>query len=164
VKSRGSSSSSLGSESVSPPGSYAWVESSKYLLTLFLLPPHDNTLVGPYDSMLGRLLFEGTLTWNRSRSEIRARGGSDGIRLGPGEYSPLVLVELHPKGRYAYAAIVHHYLYWTQTRTRDEAGQILQFAMEDPTVDRTTLFAIYQAVRLEVSVGDVDDDFLDVLE
>jgi hypothetical protein len=36
--------------------------------------------------------------------------------------------------------------------------------MEDPTVDRTTLFAIYQAVRLEVSVGDVDDDFLDVLE
>jgi len=45
-----------------------------------------------------------------------------------------------------------------------EADQILQFAMEDPTVDRTPLFAIYQAVRLEVSVGDVDDDFLDVLE
>ena len=60
--------------------------------------------------------------------------------------------------------IVHDYLYWTQTRTRDEADQILQFAMEDPTVDRTPLFAIYQAVRLEVSVGDVDDDFLDVLE
>ena len=60
--------------------------------------------------------------------------------------------------------IVHDYLYWTQTRTRDEADQILQFAMEDPTVDRTPLFAIYQAMRLEVSVDDVDDDFLDVLE
>lgn len=55
---------------------------------------------------------------------------------------------LRPEGRYAYAAVVHDYLYWTQSRSRDEADQILKFALEDSKVDRATRWAIYEAVDM----------------
>lgn len=51
-----------------------------------------------------------------------------------------------PEGRYAYAAVVHDYLYWTQSRTRAEADQILRYAMEDSKVGAAERWAIYQAV------------------
>jgi hypothetical protein len=54
---------------------------------------------------------------------------------------------LPPQGRYAYGAIVHDYLYWTQARPRDEADQILKTAMEDMKVDPVTIATIYTAVR-----------------
>jgi hypothetical protein len=44
-----------------------------------------------------------------------------------------------PTGRYAYAAIVHDYLYWTQTLTQKESDDILKAAMEDSRVDSTTV-------------------------
>ena len=53
---------------------------------------------------------------------------------------------LRPEGRYAYAAVVHDYLYWTQTRPRAEADQILNFAMQDSKVSNAQRWAIYQAV------------------
>ena len=53
---------------------------------------------------------------------------------------------LRPEGRYAYAAVVHDYLYWTQTRPRHEADQILNFAMQDSRVSDAQRWAIYQAV------------------
>ena len=55
---------------------------------------------------------------------------------------------LPPDGEYAYAAIIHDYLYWTQTRPRDEADTILKFAMEDLKVNPLTVETIYRAVRL----------------
>lgn len=54
---------------------------------------------------------------------------------------------LRPEGRYAYAAVVHDYLYWTQTRTREEADMIFRFAMEDSKVPIETVEALYRAVR-----------------
>lgn len=54
---------------------------------------------------------------------------------------------LRPEGRYAYAAVVHDYLYWTQTRTREEADQIFRIALEDSKVDPVTIETVYQAVR-----------------
>lgn len=51
-----------------------------------------------------------------------------------------------PEGRYAYAAVVHDYLYWTQSRPRAEADQILRYAMEDSKVGAAERWAIYQAV------------------
>lgn len=51
-----------------------------------------------------------------------------------------------PEGRYAYAAVVHDYLYWTQTRPRSEADQILKYAMEDSKVGAVERWTIYQAV------------------
>ena len=55
---------------------------------------------------------------------------------------------LRPEGRHAYAAVVHDYLYWTQSpsRSRQEADQILNFALEDSKVSRFVRWSIYQAV------------------
>lgn len=55
---------------------------------------------------------------------------------------------LRPDGEYAYAAVIHDYLYWTQTRSRDEADDILKLAMEDFMVGTVKISAIYVAVRL----------------
>lgn len=53
-----------------------------------------------------------------------------------------------PTGRYAYAAIVHDYLYWIQDGTRQEADEIFKAAMEDSNVDKASINTIYSAVRL----------------
>ena len=55
---------------------------------------------------------------------------------------------LRPEGAYAYAAIVHDYLYWVQERPREEADEIFLFAMQDSKVDSTLRNGIYKAVRL----------------
>jgi hypothetical protein len=55
---------------------------------------------------------------------------------------------LPPDGLYTYPAIVHDYLYWTQTRPRDVADEILKFGMGDFNVGTVTIQTIYQAVRL----------------
>jgi Protein of unknown function (DUF1353) len=52
-----------------------------------------------------------------------------------------------PEGRYAYAAVVHDYLYWTQMRPRKEADEIFKIAMEDLKVDAPTVKTLYTAVR-----------------
>ncbi len=52
-----------------------------------------------------------------------------------------------PEGRYAYAAIVHDYLYWTQDRPRKEADEILRIAMQDSKVDKAKVMIIYKGVR-----------------
>ena len=53
-----------------------------------------------------------------------------------------------PEGPYAYAAIIHDYLYWTQERPRAEADLILKFAMEDSKVSPSSVTKIYEAVHL----------------
>lgn len=55
---------------------------------------------------------------------------------------------LRPDGEYAYAAVVHDYLYWTQTRSRDEADHIFKIAMEDFKINALTVGAMYRAVRV----------------
>lgn len=54
---------------------------------------------------------------------------------------------LRPDGDYTYPAIIHDYMYWTQTRPRAEADEILKFGMQDFKIDTLTLTTIYQAVR-----------------
>lgn len=61
---------------------------------------------------------------------------------------PIFFSALRPDGEYAYAAVVHDYLYWTQTRPRDEADDILNMAMQDFKVGTVKIGAIYTAVRL----------------
>ena len=60
---------------------------------------------------------------------------------------PIFFSVLRPDGEYAYAAVIHDYLYWTQTRPREEADEILKLAMQDLKVDSVKLTAIYEAVR-----------------
>ena len=53
---------------------------------------------------------------------------------------------LRPDGNYTYPAIVHDFLYWTQTRPKDEADTIFKFGMEDFDIGTVISTAIYQAV------------------
>lgn len=53
-----------------------------------------------------------------------------------------------PDGDYAYAAIVHDYLYWSQDRPREEADLILKLAMQDFNLNEATVFTIFEAVTL----------------
>jgi hypothetical protein len=53
---------------------------------------------------------------------------------------------LRPDGKYTYPAIVHDFLYWTQTRPREEADTIFKFGMEDFDIETMTSTAIYYAV------------------
>jgi hypothetical protein len=54
---------------------------------------------------------------------------------------------LPPDGKYTHSAIVHDFLYWTQTGPREDADQILKVMMEDFSVGTTKVTAIYSAVR-----------------
>jgi hypothetical protein len=54
---------------------------------------------------------------------------------------------LRPDGNYAYAAVLHDYLYWTQERPRGECDMILKLGMEDFSINTTTVRTIYDAVR-----------------
>jgi hypothetical protein len=55
---------------------------------------------------------------------------------------------LRPDGEYTYAAIVHDYLYWTQTRTREVSDQIFRHSMEDFNVSPSVASVVHSAVRI----------------
>ena len=54
---------------------------------------------------------------------------------------------LRPDGEYTFPAIVHDYLYWTQTVSKDVADTILKIGMQDLSIGTTTVALIYSAVR-----------------
>jgi hypothetical protein len=61
---------------------------------------------------------------------------------------PRALWSIWPSdGSYAYPAIIHDYLYWTQPCTRLEADNVLKFAMQDFKIGTVTIDAIYGGVR-----------------
>lgn len=60
---------------------------------------------------------------------------------------------LRPDGEYAYAAIIHDYLYWTQPIDRATADSIFWSAMQDFGIDSATAGAIFAAVRAGGSVA-----------
>jgi Protein of unknown function (DUF1353) len=62
---------------------------------------------------------------------------------------PRVLwVFLPPWGRYGNAAVIHDYLYWVQSRSRQEADSILLEAMDVLGVSPLQKLPIYWAVRV----------------
>ncbi|WP_050995880.1 DUF1353 domain-containing protein [Bradyrhizobium yuanmingense] len=60
---------------------------------------------------------------------------------------PILYSLLRPDGVYAYAAILHDYLYWIQDRPREQADEILRLSMIDFEVEASKVVAIYEAVR-----------------
>lgn len=61
---------------------------------------------------------------------------------------PWLLQTLIPKwGKYGNAAVIHDWLYWSQSRTREKADQILFEAMGVMGVDVIRKYAIFYAVR-----------------
>lgn len=55
---------------------------------------------------------------------------------------------LRPDGNYAHAAIVHDFLYWDQSTSRQTADSIFKFAMQDLKIAPMQVTALYDAVRL----------------
>lgn len=54
---------------------------------------------------------------------------------------------LRPEGSSVQAAVIHDYLYWTQSRPRSEADEIFKLAMQDLGVDPKIVSILYAAVR-----------------
>jgi hypothetical protein len=54
---------------------------------------------------------------------------------------------LRPDGEYTYAAIVHDFLYWTQTRSRQEADEIFKLAMLDFKINASVVAILHAAAR-----------------
>ena len=54
---------------------------------------------------------------------------------------------IQQNGPHLLPAVVHDYLYWKQTCTRDQSDQILLLAMIEHAVPEAQRFAIYQAVH-----------------
>lgn len=55
---------------------------------------------------------------------------------------------LRPDGLYAYAAVIHDYLYWEQMLSREQSDAILKACMEDFDIDAATVWAVHTGVRL----------------
>jgi hypothetical protein len=60
---------------------------------------------------------------------------------------PVFFSLLRPDGEYTYPAIVHDFLYWTQSTSKDVADEIFRLGMAEFDVPATTTRAIYEAVR-----------------
>lgn len=56
-------------------------------------------------------------------------------------------IALPTDGEYAYAAVIHDYLYWAQTTSREEADLILRYAMEDFGISTAKIATIYRTVQ-----------------
>jgi Protein of unknown function (DUF1353) len=54
---------------------------------------------------------------------------------------------LSPQGRYSRAAVVHDYLYWSQSCTRSQADRLLVIAMKESQVGKFDEVAIYEGVN-----------------
>lgn len=54
---------------------------------------------------------------------------------------------LRPDGNYAYAAVIHDYLYWKQGLARDKSDLIFKLAMQDFEIGSVEVGTIYAGVR-----------------
>jgi hypothetical protein len=90
------------------------------------------------------------ISWTPNLSEVRKYQAVEvptGFVTDFASIPPIFFSVLRADGEYAYAAVIHDYLYWTQVRSREEADEILKLAMQDLKVDSVKLTAIYEAVR-----------------
>lgn len=61
---------------------------------------------------------------------------------------PRIFWSLLPSdGNYAYSAVIHDYLYWTQTMSREDADRVFALSMADFDISPTTINLIHTAVR-----------------
>jgi Protein of unknown function (DUF1353) len=54
---------------------------------------------------------------------------------------------LKPDGDYSYAAVMHDYLYWSQTTSKEEADTVFKLVMEEFAIDKITTATLYNAVK-----------------
>ena len=117
-------------------------------------PPTGGELSGVL--MLGRFAdatyyLQKTFSWSAKNAEGSSRQDSVTVPAGfvfaldsiPRVYWSLI----RPDGTFTQAALLHDYLYWTQSRSRSEADEIFRQAMADLGVDSQTAAALFNAVR-----------------
>jgi hypothetical protein len=92
---------------------------------------------------------DGPIKWSPNQGQ-----SFQAVTVPPGFVSdlasvPRVFWSILPKqGRYAYAAMVHDYLYWVQIRSKDESDTIFKIAMQDLKVNSAITETLYRAVSL----------------
>jgi hypothetical protein len=92
---------------------------------------------------------DGQIIWEPNKGQnYRAVGVPVGFVSDLASVPRMFWSLLPRQGRYAYAAMIHDYLYWDQTRSRDEADAIFKIAMEDSEVDALKIEAMYRAVAM----------------
>ncbi|MGO8653892.1 DUF1353 domain-containing protein [Rhizobium ruizarguesonis] len=90
------------------------------------------------------------LLWKRSTSKLDLLDQVDvpkGFVTDLASIPRLFWAVLPRQAEYSYPAIVHDYLYWEQTCTRDQADDVLEAAMNDLQVNSLNATAILFAVR-----------------
>lgn len=107
----------------------------------------------------------GALHMGRFRDRIYYLDKPIQWKPGPGQSGPSVTVpagfvtdlasiprifwsRLPTDGVYTFPAIVHDYMYWTQTHPRDVADEVFRQGMDDMKVPAVDAWAIHAAVRL----------------
>jgi Protein of unknown function (DUF1353) len=93
-----------------------------------------------------------TITWTPNNEEQASQLPTVHIPVGfvtdLASIPPPFYSLLRPDGNYAWAAVVHDFLYWEQKISREKADSILKIAMQDLRVDDATVSVIYGAVRV----------------
>jgi hypothetical protein len=113
-----------------------------------------NRAASSHDGQAERLSEE----WMNAWMDAPTRGEQGALYLGPvtvpvGFVTDLASIPrifysaLRPDGEYTYPAIIHDYLYWTQTRPKDTADMIFKFGMQDFDINGLVIKAIYEAVH-----------------
>jgi hypothetical protein len=140
------------------PSSMSGISKSQWMDQLMTHPPRAELRRKTSDSplRLGRFrepwyfLLE-SISWKPNVNQAASFGPIDvpsGFVTDLASIPTIFWSLLRPDDEYAYAAIVHDYLYWTQTLPKDTADQILKFSMQDFEVPGWKVNTIYRAVSL----------------
>jgi uncharacterized protein DUF1353 len=119
----------------------AWMKSRKVVSG----PLHVSRFVEPIYFLLSQI------SWRPNLGQMRTYQAVDvptGFVTDFASIPRLFWSMLRPDGEYAYAAVIHDFLYWTQTRSREEADSIFLLAMKDFDIAEVTVTTIYDAVRI----------------
>ncbi len=133
------------------PAANEWM--SQWMLT----PQHgEKKLRGAGQGMLVVARFadpmyivEGPVSWTPDADEK----GFPSLNVPKGFVTDLASIPpefwsiLRPDGEYAYAAILHDYMYWTQKWLKEQADSVLKRCMEEFKVPTLKIDAIYTAVN-----------------
>jgi len=108
----------------------------------------DTLFLGRFADPMYFLLKPITWTPDQSQGEYKAVNVPTGFVTDLASVPRLFWSVLQPDGLYAYAAVVHDYLYWTQRASKDEADGIFRSTMEELGVGSLTIKTLFQAVHL----------------
>ncbi|OWT81123.1 hypothetical protein CEY04_04160 [Achromobacter sp. HZ28] len=93
-------------------------------------------------------VLSSAIAWtpNRDQTDFSAVVAPRGFVTDLASIPRVFWVALRPDADYAYAAIIHDFLYWQQVIPKDRADLIFKMSMEDFQLSKTTVATLYYAV------------------